>query len=74
MYLENQQLLLKACMTLAIGLFLFGTIIIDSMINIGLYLILKVYIPFEEGSEQVRPLDLFLQPADILFECTLLVA
>ena len=53
-------------MTLAIGLFLFGTIIIDSMMNIGLYLILKVYIPFEEGSEQVQPLDVFLQLADIL--------
>ena len=39
-------------MTLAIGLFIFGTIIIDSMMNIGLYLILKVYIPFEEGDEQ----------------------
>ena len=53
-------------MTLAIGLFLFGTIIIDSMMNIGLYIILKVYIPFEEGSELVLPLDVFLQPADIL--------
>ena len=61
-------------MTLAIGLFLFGTIIIGSMMNIGLYLILKVYIPFEEGSEQDAVFRSFSTASRHSFECTLSLA
>ena len=61
-------------MTLAIGLLLFGTIIIESMMNIGLYLILKVYIPFEEGSEQDAAFRSLSTASRHPFECTLLLA